>query len=525
MNSLDTKVTLPRAGGVLLHPTSLFSPYGIGDLGSPAFNFIKFLKAAKFQYWQILPIGPTGYLDSPYQCISAFAGNPLLIGPDGLIKDEFLTKGEIYSILSDKKDSETQPKWTTQDIVDYAKVRTFKYIILKKAFNNFFAGRDNKFFKLNQEFTDFCHAQSYWLDDFVLYYSLKTAFSLKSWIEWPKSYAMRDAKKINEWKLNHSEELQFYRFIQWQFFKQWQQMKTFANSNGISIIGDMPIFVAHDSVDVWVNQHLYTLNPDGTLKYQAGVPPDYFSKTGQLWGNPLYNWEEMTQNNFQWFIRRVKHTLALVDMVRIDHFRGFEAYWRIDGNEDTAVKGKWIKAPGQKLFSTLKSELGQLPIIAENLGIITPEVEELRKKFGFPGMVVLQFAFSSDATNVHLPHNFHPNTIAYTGTHDNNTSLGWWTNDATPKEKKLYKKYMNSEAIDVVKEMIVTLYRSTAAIVILPMQDLLGEDEENRMNTPSISDGNWTYRLPANALRIEKSKMFKELLTIFGRTPIKTVEK
>lgn len=512
-----TKNFIERAAGILLHPTSLNTPYGIGDLGPSAYHFLHYINQTGFSYWQILPIGPTGYLDSPYQCISAFAGNPLLISPDELIKFGFISKDEVLHLLSNNNKENELVKWTRNSKIDYGNVREFKYGLLDKCFSYFLKEKVGKFFDLYLEFEKFCESEAYWLEDFVIYFSLKQKFGLKSWVDWPEEYRKRDENYINEWKSKNSEQLRFYRFIQWCFRWQWRNLQQYAESNNIKIIGDMPIFLAHDSVDVWKNQELFALNNDGTLKYQAGVPPDYFSETGQLWGNPLYNWDKMEKNQFKWFVQRISHLLKYMDWIRIDHFRGFEAYWQVDGEATNAINGKWIKAPGMKLFQEVKRLLGEIPIIAENLGIITKEVEELRNSFNFPGMAVVQFAFSDDATNVHLPHNYEKNTVGYSGTHDNNTTLGWWNNEATEAEKKYALEYIGGEGINIVQDMIRLLFQSVANLVIIPFQDYLGQNQDSRMNKPSKPEGNWIYRVPANALDEKKQSLFRDLLIIYGR--------
>ncbi|MHA1583733.1 MAG: 4-alpha-glucanotransferase [Promethearchaeota archaeon] len=506
-----------RSAGILLHPTSLFTPFGIGDLGSSAYKFINFLNKAGFSYWQILPIGPTGYLDSPYQCISALAGNPLLIAPDGLIQMKLVSRSQVMESYQEKETNKEPIQWTSSRFVDYGKVRTAKYRLFEKAFHTFQNSDKKIIVDSHSDFSDFCNKNTYWLDNFVLFFSLKQEFDLKSWVEWPDKYKFQEKNAINEWIQTHQQELNYYKFIQWIFNKQWHELRSYANQHGVSIIGDMPIFVAHDSVDVWMHKELFTLNLDGSLKYQAGVPPDYFSKTGQLWGNPLYLWKKLKKTKYSWWIQRFRRFLELVDQIRIDHFRGFEAYWCVKGEAKNAVVGKWIKAPGEELFKTLLKKFGKMPIIAENLGLITPKVEQMRKKFDFPGMHVLQFGFSSDGKNPHILHNFRHYSVAYTGTHDNNTTLGWWNSKAAPDEKDFIKEYLESDLTDIVRDLIRALYRSVATLAIIPMQDFLGEDSKARMNTPSVPEGNWKYRMLPTAIDETRVEWFHELAVLYGR--------
>ncbi|MCF2139412.1 MAG: 4-alpha-glucanotransferase [Candidatus Lokiarchaeota archaeon] len=518
-------LSLERSAGILLHPTCLYTPYGIGDLGPQAYSFIEFLQKAGQKFWQILPLGPTGYADSPYQTLSAFAGNPLLISPDGLVSLKLLSKNEILEKLIDSdlpsfsNFTNSVKKWKQAKKVDYPKAYKFKEGILQKSYQNFIQN-PNKFTRLKKEFTIFCKENHDWLDDYVLFYSIKNSQQLRSWIEWPEKYANRDSKVLFQWKSDHQEELEYLKFVQWLFFSQWMKLKHYANSKGIEIIGDMPIFVAHDSVDVWSHRELFTVDKDGNLIFQAGVPPDYFSETGQLWGNPLYNWDIMAKQHFQWFIQRFKQIFQLCDWIRIDHFRGFQAYWKIPASEKTAVNGKWIKAPGLALFNTITKSLGKLPIIAEDLGVITPEVTALRNRFNFPGMKVLQFAFTSDASNPHLPHNISKDTIAYTGTHDNDTTLGWWQNYATDEEKAYLKEYIGMEPLNIVEIMIRLVYSSRAIVAMLPLQDVFGQGSESRMNTPSTTHGNWQYQIDYGMLTDEKASWLKHLTEIYGRNSV-----
>ena len=510
---------LPRSAGILFHPTSSYTQYEIGDLGPKAYQFIEFLKESLQHFWQVLPIGPTGYADSPYQNISAFAGNPLLISPDGLIQMELITLEEVNRC---QKEIKTDVESSRNFKVNYQKAIELKENIFKIAFKTFLKEHFQQKTELYDSFVKFCEEQAYWLDNFVLFYSLKVEHKLQSWITWPKNYALKHKNALNVWIAGHKRELELYKFIQWIFSIQWTNLLDFAHKNNVEIIGDMPIFVAHDSVDVWANSDLFTLNPDGTLEYQAGVPPDYFSKTGQLWGNPLYKWDILQERNFKWFIQRFKRQIELFDWIRVDHFRGFQAYWRISGTAKDAIEGEWVKAPGDDLFLEVQKQLGVLPIIAEDLGVITPEVEALRDKFKFPGMKILQFAFGSDEENPHLPHNYVHNSIAYTGTHDNNTTLGWWQNDATKTEKKNLREYLNTETNDqsVVEDLIRILYRSIAKVAIISIQDLLGQGKEARMNIPSVEGGNWQYQVKIDNNFKNRAKFLKKITKLYGRIVI-----
>jgi len=521
MKIQQKKETLPRSAGVLLHPTSLYTKYGIGDFGPQAFKFIDYLKKCGQSFWQILPLGPTGYADSPYQCLSAFAGNLQLISPDLLIDMYLISADEVKQVFKDKYEKKKNNSVNGRGI-NYDLTRDRKFKILEIAFKCFSHQNYEKKKEYLAEFQDFCHREALWLEDFVLFYSLKKQHKLQSWVNWPSKYTQknRSTKPFQIWVRDHADELEFYRFIQWIFSLQWQKLRTYANKKGIQIIGDMPIFVAHDSVDVWAHQELFTLNNDGSLKFQAGVPPDYFSSTGQLWGNPLYRWNIIKENKFEWFISRFEKLKEMYDWIRVDHFRGFEACWKIDGNEDTAINGKWDKVPGKELFQELKKNLGNMSIIAEDLGVITPEVEELRDFFNFPGMKVLQFAFGGGANNPHLSHNIKQNSIVYSGTHDNDTTLGWWQNDATFEEKEKFKIYFDVKGEDIIEEMFKALYRTVAKLAIIPIQDLLKQGSIARMNTPSVAQGNWQYQLKENDLSEERATWINNLAKLYGRCPL-----
>jgi len=497
-----------KASGILLHPTSFPSPFGIGDLGSEAYRFVDFLAESFQQLWQVLPLGPTGYGNSPYLSYSAFAGNPLLISPEKLLSDGWLNGVDLNQL----------PK-LPKEYVNYPLVIKTKMPLLLKACNNFKAGASSQ---QNQQFKQFCANNQEWLDDYALFMAIKETNNGLSWHRWESSIAKREPEAVQRWQYRLKERIFFYKFLQFQFFRQWEQLKRYANYRGISILGDLPIYVAHDSVDVWANQEIFSLDArTGEPALMAGVPPDYFSATGQLWGNPVYNWEKLQQTDFQWWVRRIQYSLNSVDLIRIDHFRGFQAFWAVPQGEKTAVNGQWIEAPGEALFHKVNEKLGKLPIVAEDLGVITPEVEALRDKFQFPGMKVLQFAFDSGPDNPFLPHNYHnPNCIVYTGTHDNNTTVGWFE-ERTPEEKGRVTEYLGTinpeEGIHW--SLIRFALNSNAIQAIFPLQDILGLGSNGKMNQPGVTKGNWEWRYGADVLTEELSDRLKHLIYLQDRAP------
>lgn len=505
---------LPRASGILLHPTSLPGDFGIGDLGPKAFEFVDFLVRSGQSYWQILPLGPTGYGDSPYQCFSAFAGNPLLISPElltevGLIDAETLRNKPVFE----------------SHRVDFAAVYDWKTKKLPEAYKNFHATTS---VDLRGRFEKFAQENAAWLNDYALYKAIKTSQGQKAWYEWPDPLKLRMPATIENESERLYEEIQAERFYQFLFFSQWLELKEYANKNGIKIVGDMPIFIAFDSADVWCNQDKFKLDDDGSPKVVAGVPPDYFSTTGQLWGNPIYDWAAMQTDGFSWWIDRIRHTLKTVDILRIDHFRGFAASWEVPAGEETAENGRWVEVPGDELFHTIKRELGDLPFWAEDLGVITPDVEKLRDSLGFPGMRILQFAFGGDTKNHDLPHNYVGNCVAYTGTHDNDTTVGWWlsqagagsTRDATEigRERDYCLEYLDSDGEQIHWDFIRAVWASVANTAITPMQDILGIGTEARMNLPASTSGNWQWRMDKDSLSDEITQRLKKLTGIYGRT-------
>jgi len=497
-----------RSAGILLHPTSLPGKFGIGDLGNEAYKFIDFLKEAGQTLWQTFPLGPTGYGDSPYQCFSAFAGNPLLVSPEKLMQDGFLSEEDLNN-----------PPQSDPKKIDYGQAIDYKKSILKNAFENFKSNSNG----LEKEFEKFCEDHSGWLDDFSLFVACKDHHDGAVWSSWEKGLVQREQRVLEEWREKLSDEIQYQNFVQFYFFRQWKALREYANQKGIKIIGDMPIFIAYDSSDLWANKELFTVDEEGKPTFVAGVPPDYFSATGQLWGNPLYKWDVMENDDFLWWRKRFSSLFELVDIVRIDHFRGFEAYWKIPGGEETAEKGKWTKAPGEKLFNSLRKHLGELPILAEDLGVITQPVEALRDEFGFPGMKVLQFAFGTGMERKFLPHNFVPNCVVYTGTHDNDTTKAYFEKEKMKKENNdIYEhtqKYLNYFGDDLLSELIRVAYASVANIVIIPMQDILHLGSNARMNFPSTTGENWTWRFTWDQIDENLANHYFGLTRLYERPP------
>jgi 4-alpha-glucanotransferase len=504
----------PRSSGVLLHPTSLPGRFGLGELGPDAYSFIDFLKAAGQKVWQVLPLNPTGYGDSPFQCFSAHAGNPLLISLEKLIEVGILEPGEVR----DESDS-------TAERVDFGSVLRCKLPLLKKAADRFLksvSGDDQRAFE------DFCRNNASWLDDFALFMAYKDRDSKLIWNQWPEEVAARRSQALGEWRERLKKQIRANQYWQFEFFRQWRDLRAYAQANGIRILGDIPIYVALDSADVWANREYFRLDPQGHPLQVAGVPPDYFSATGQLWGNPIYHWERHKQTGYAWWVNRFRAALNLYDAVRIDHFRGFEAYWEIPAHESTAINGRWVKGPGSDLFTVLQRELGELPIVAENLGVITPEVEAIRHQFGFPGMSILQFAFGNDPQGPSFrPHNYVRDLVAYTGTHDNDTTVGWWASQGaqdstrTPedvvKEHAFARSYLGFTDEPIHWVMIRAVLSSVADTTVIPMQDLLGLGSEARMNLPGTPSGNWRWRCKKEALTVELAERLLKMVTMYDR--------
>lgn len=506
-------MNFPRSSGILLHPTSLPGPFGIGDLGPEAYAFADFLVASGQSLWQVLPLGPTGYGDSPYACYSAFAGNTLLISPEKLIEDKLLVEGDLGGIAKDDKER-----------VNFEAVHELKDSMLRQAFIRF---SQNAEANLRTAFEEFRRRNVSWLDDYALFRALKDEHAGVAWNEWEAGFVRRQPPAIARAAEKLSDQIEAQKFYQFLFFKQWFALKAYCNEREIKFVGDIPIFVAQDSADVWTNPEQFKLNNDGTPIVVAGVPPDYFSATGQLWGNPLYNWDHMLADGFKWWIKRVDSTLKVVDIVRVDHFRGFAACWEIPSGDQTAERGRWVEAPGKELFTAIRSALGELPIIAEDLGVITPDVVELRDGFGFPGMRILQFSFGGDTKNTDLPHNYERNVAAYTGTHDNDTTVGWFssvagegstrTAEQIERERTFCLNYLNSPGKEIHWDFIRGVLSSVANTAVVPLQDLLGLGTEARMNLPNTTEGNWSWRFKAGALTSDLSTRLKKLTELYGR--------
>ncbi|MBF2007507.1 MAG: 4-alpha-glucanotransferase [Chlorogloeopsis fritschii C42_A2020_084] len=505
-------MSFSRASGILLHPTSLPSQFGIGDLGKSAYEFVDFLERSGQKLWQILPLGPTGYEHSPYiMNFSTFAGNPLLISLEQLVQEDLLSQEELTSLPESASQNPQR--------VNFDAVIPYKMKILRLAFERFQQTSNQQ---PNPEFEQFCQEMSAWLDDYVLFMALLEAHGGKAWSEWESALARREPSALQAATEKFQEEIFYHKFLQFIFFQQWSKLRTYANDKNIQIVGDISIYVCHNSADVWATPDIFQLDPQTLAPaYIAGVPPDYFSATGQLWGNPVYDWDKLQQTNFAWWIERFRATLQYVDIVRIDHFRGFEAYWRVPAGEETAINGEWIKAPGVEFFETLGETLGSLPVMAEDLGIITPEVEELRDRFDFPGMRILQFAFSGDSENPYLPHHYVKNCVVYPGTHDNDTAIGWWQ-QATPQEKQMVAKYLGYASPEEIKEINWVFIRmalaSVADLAIIPLQDILGLDGSGRMNDPSVNAGNWRWRYNSSQqLTPELSQRLLEMTQLYSR--------
>lgn len=496
---------MKRASGILMHPTSLPGKFGIGEFDHSAYKFLDLLAEMGQQLWQVMPLGPTGYGDSPYQCFSAFAGNPLLISLETLVAEGAL----------DVADLQGMPEFPP-DRVDFGPVITFKQTILRKSYAHFAAraGEEQRV-----AFAKFCNDNASWLDDYALFMALKNAHNGNVWNTWKKDIAMHDPEAVAYWRMQLREEVEAQQYYQFQFFRQWFALKRYANEKGIKIIGDIPIFVAFDSADAWANRDQFYFDEHLQPTVVAGVPPDYFSPTGQRWGNPLYRWDVMEQRGFDWWIRRVKSALDLYDIVRVDHFRGFEAYWEVPASEPTAMIGRWVKAPGHALFQTISRVLGgHLPIIAEDLGLITQEVLALRDSFNLPGMRVLQFALVADTSSNFLPHNYVRNTVAYSGTHDNDTTIGWFKS-LNAGEREQVQAYIGKELNEgnVAWEVSRLLMMSVADTIVLTMQDLLGLDTSARMNYPGKPDGNWQWRFALESVTPEIQKNLRQMTRTYGR--------
>lgn len=502
-----------RAAGVLLHPTSLPGPYGIGDLGPAAHGFVDWLAEAGCRLWQVLPLGPTGFGNSPYQSHSVFAGNPLLISPDLLAHDGLLTDADVA-----ESHAPTTPPGSAVTRVDYGWLVKTKPRMLRRAFERFQEMHPDA---LRQEFSVYRAANTAWLEDFALFMALKESNGGRAWNEWAVPLRSRHEAALADARQRLGAAVERFAFYQWLFFRQWLGLRDHAHARGIRIIGDLPIFAAHDSAEVWAHPELFCLDPDGNPQFVSGVPPDYFSPTGQLWGNPTYRWSAHQRDGYSWWLQRVRATLSQVDIMRLDHFRGFLAYWEVPAGNPTAEIGRWTPGPAEDLFDVLRQKVpipegdGTMPIIAEDLGVITPDVLRLRDKYGLPGMKVLQFAFSGPE-NSFLPHNYVPHCVAYTGTHDNDTARGWY-GEAAPGEAAFARRYLRATARNINWAMICCIWASVAALAIAPMQDLLNLPTEARMNYPGRADGNWVWRIQAGDLSELLAKKLLGLNVLYGR--------
>jgi 4-alpha-glucanotransferase len=505
---------LTRASGVLLHPTSLPGRFAIGDVGPSAFKFADWLHRSEQSYWQTLPLGPTGYGDSPYQCLSAFAGNPLLISPEKLLDVGLISERDVADAASTAGDAAR---------IDFHQAHKTKTQLLKTAYANFKAQPPKD---LQQDFVAFSARHAHWLNDYALYSALKEEYAGASWRDWNASLAQRNESVLAEAHTRLQARIDEQRFVQFLFFKQWGELKDYCNERGIKLIGDMPIFVADDSAEVWCDRKLFKTDDQGKPKVVAGVPPDYFSATGQLWGNPIFDWDYMRGQNFAWWVKRFAGLLEMADIVRIDHFRGFAACWEIPFGDPTAERGEWIPAPGHEIFAAIEKVYPELPVIAEDLGVITPDVEELRDRFNFPGMRILQMAFRDD-TNSDLPHNHVQNCVVYTGTHDNDTAVGWFnstfgegstrTAEQIETEKAYCLDYLHSDGKEIHWDFIRHALASVATTAIIPMQDILGLGSKTRMNTPATMSGNWQWRFTWEELTDSTRERLEHLTRLYGR--------
>jgi 4-alpha-glucanotransferase len=478
-------MALERSSGLLLHISSLPSYGGIGDFGPAAYAFADFLAEAKQRLWQVLPLNPTGYGNSPYAALSAFAGNPLLISLEKLVESGWLSAEQIAGLPGHHGN------------VHFEEVEPRKWPLLLQAARNFLSQHDDQQWARFQRFRE---ENAFWLADWARYSILRQRFSTGAWLAWPKEFAHRDADALSRLQKESLGELEVEQAVQFAFDEQWKALRAYCAEREIRFIGDVAIFVNFDSADVWTHPEIFELKEDLTPIRVAGVPPDYFSATGQRWGNPIYKWDMLESRGFDWWVDRMRRTHALYDIIRLDHFRGFEAYWAIPAEDETAIHGEWVKAPGAALFTALKEKLGDLPIIAEDLGMITREVDALREQFGFPGMRVLQFGFSDRPSHNYLPHRYVTNTVVYTGTHDNDTTLGWWEHGVNETERQAVYIYLNPAPNDIVWTLIRAASGSVADVCIFPVQDVLVLGSEARMNTPSTPQNNWTWRMDPGAL-------------------------
>ena len=495
-----------RAAGILLHPTSLPSRDGIGDLGPAAYSFADFLARGRQSLWQVLPLSPPGVNNSPYSAVSAFAGNPLLISLERLAERGWNTPAQ----LTDVQPGRLRPPAR----IDFDKVKAFKLPLLRQAAQSFLEKNSS-----HQRFQDFKRTNAWWLEDFVLFEVIRQVHGGAVWSSWPRELARREPEGLHRFGIERQRELEVERVLQFAFFEQWNSLHRYCAQRGIRIVGDIAIFVDYDSADVWRNRELFYLDDNLQPTVVSGVPPDAFSETGQRWGNPLYRWEANRAQNYDWWVRRMGWSLKTCDILRLDHFRGFESYWEIPAAEPTAVHGRWMKGPQDEFFRVLRERLGDLPIIAEDLGMITPEVHALRERLAIPGMKVLQFAFGNPGAHIYLPHNFQQNCVVYSGTHDNDTTVGWWQSGASQEERTQAQAYLGQSQDNIAWTFIRAAWDSVASLAIVPLQDVLGLGSEARMNIPAHLTGNWGWRFPAGALRPDLADKLAALTTVCDRVP------
>lgn len=494
---------IERSSGILLHITSLPGDEGVGTMGKNAFQFVDFLLETKQKLWQILPLGPVGTGNSPYQCFSAFAGNPMMIDLDHLVEDGLIDEEELQSA----------PKFF-QRKVEFEKVRKWKNGLFEKAF---FAFQKKKFHQFQNQYQHFLDEHTWWLHDYALFMAAKEYFGNHiSWHKWDNDFKLRKKEALQRVGELLANEVDYHKFLQFLFFRQWFRLKKYANSKGVKIVGDVPLYVSGESSDVWANTDIFLLDENMEPTEVGGVPPDYFSETGQLWGNPVFDWQRLKERDYDWWMARLHFNLNFFNLVRIDHFRGLESYWSVPADQETAINGKWVPAFGHEMLAKLQSQIGELPLIAEDLGIITPEVDKLREDFQLPGMKVLQFAFTTDASNKNLPHNYSGNFAMYTGTHDNDTTLGW-LHSVKDDEKKMVEKYLGKTDREGLAKAVEMALSSVAKLAIIPLPDILELDGNSRMNTPGTAHGNWGWRFQWKQLKVGQKKFLKEMTEKYNR--------
>ncbi|GAB4403590.1 MAG: 4-alpha-glucanotransferase [Anaerolineales bacterium] len=501
-------VRFPRCSGVVMHPTSLPSRYGIGDMGPSAYRFADFLASAGQSYWQVLPLSPTGFGDSPYQGLSVFAGNPLLISPDLLLEDWLIAPEDLAHVPA-----------FSDDRVDFGRVIPYKTALLERSFAHFQAHATDE---QRAAFAAFCADNAHWLEDYALFAALKEHYNLRPWYEWDEDIAKRKPHALQQWRERLRDRIESQKYRQWLFLTQWLRLKRYANDRGIRIIGDIPLYVARDSTDVWANPHLFYLDENLEPTVVSGVPPDYFSATGQLWGHPIYRWDVMAENGYAWWIARFRMAFTQADVIRIDHFRGFYNYWEVPAGQETAVVGRWLYGPGSHLFHAVTQALGEVAIIAEDLGDFDDAsragVDALKAEFGYPGMKILQFAFGGDPDDPFLPHNYTRDCVVYTGSHDNDTTVGWYRVTSTEKERDYARRYMAVDGSDIAWDFIRLAWASVANTAMTTTQDLLSLGHEARMNLPGTSGApNWCWRVLPGALTDAIAARLRELTFLYGR--------